>query len=162
MNREFISYEEALALKELGFDEPCFTKFESYFDKTKLAAILSTFSLQGPYENEYNGYDQKIINDTEKRWVFTGYKNSVKDHGKEILSAPIFSQAFRFFRENGFGIIEKPFYSSTDIPNITYAKDIIDWETGKVYKMQRQATYEEAELDCLRKLIEIYKAKKDE
>ena len=24
MNKEFITYEQALALKELGFDEPCF------------------------------------------------------------------------------------------------------------------------------------------
>ncbi len=24
MNKEFIPYEQALALKELGFDEPCF------------------------------------------------------------------------------------------------------------------------------------------
>jgi hypothetical protein len=37
MNKEFIPYEEALALKELGFDEPCFgyytdNKFEFFAD----------------------------------------------------------------------------------------------------------------------------------
>jgi hypothetical protein len=29
MTKEFVSYEEALALKELGFDEPCF----GYYDE---------------------------------------------------------------------------------------------------------------------------------
>jgi hypothetical protein len=28
MNREFIPYEQALALKELGFDEPCFAYYK--------------------------------------------------------------------------------------------------------------------------------------
>lgn len=30
MNKEFIPYEQALALKELGFDEPCFGWFTKY------------------------------------------------------------------------------------------------------------------------------------
>jgi hypothetical protein len=96
MEKEFVPYEQALALKKLGFDEPCFTRFENYFNKTKLYPILATLSLNTPYENEYNGYDQKIINDDTKRWFFTGYKNSVKDHGNDILSAPTFSQAFKW------------------------------------------------------------------
>ncbi len=29
MNKEFIPYEQALALKELGFDEPCFAWYVS-------------------------------------------------------------------------------------------------------------------------------------
>jgi hypothetical protein len=29
MKKEFISYEQALALKELGFDEPCFGYWKS-------------------------------------------------------------------------------------------------------------------------------------
>ena len=28
MEKEFVSYEQALALKELGFDEPCFGYYE--------------------------------------------------------------------------------------------------------------------------------------
>ena len=63
MKKEFIPYKLALELKELGFDEPCFTKFEDYFNKTKLYPIITTLSLNGPYENEYYGYDQKIINE---------------------------------------------------------------------------------------------------
>jgi hypothetical protein len=148
MEREFIPYEQALALKELGFDEPCFTKFEDYFNKTKLHPILATLHLNTPYENEYNGYDQKIINDSSKRWVFTGYKNSVKDHNNDILSAPLYQQAFRWFREKY---------------NLYFPINLDDcgqyyFEVNKEYDVCRN-TYEEAELACLKKLIEIINKK---
>ena len=32
MEKEFITYEQALALKELGFDEPCFGRFKDSLD----------------------------------------------------------------------------------------------------------------------------------
>ena len=38
MNKEFISYEQAVALKELGFYERCFTR---YYESGKLADSLS-------------------------------------------------------------------------------------------------------------------------
>jgi hypothetical protein len=38
MENEFVSYTQALALKELGFDEPCFTR---YYESSKLADSLS-------------------------------------------------------------------------------------------------------------------------
>ena len=38
MNKEFISYEQAVALKELGFDERCFTR---NYESGKLADSLS-------------------------------------------------------------------------------------------------------------------------
>jgi hypothetical protein len=38
MKKEFCTYEQALALKELGFDEPCFTR---YYESGKLADSLS-------------------------------------------------------------------------------------------------------------------------
>ena len=30
MNKEFIPYEQALELKELGFDEPCFSNLQEF------------------------------------------------------------------------------------------------------------------------------------
>ena len=38
MNKEFVTYEQALALKELGFDERCFSR---YYESGKLADSLS-------------------------------------------------------------------------------------------------------------------------
>jgi hypothetical protein len=151
MEKEFIPYEQALALKELGFDEPCFTKFEDYFHKTKLHPILVTLSLNGPYEYEYNGYEQKIINDDTKRWFFTGYKNSVKDHNNDILSAPTYQQAFRWFREK---------YELSG--NIDCCDKLCEWniKSSKLEKSifsSKIQSYEEAELACLKKLIEIVK-----
>jgi hypothetical protein len=157
MEKEFIPYTLAVELKELGFDEPCFTKFEDCFNKTKLYPIIVTLHLNTPYENEYNGYDQKIINDSSKRWFFTGYKNSVKDHNNDILSAPTFSQAFRWFREKyEYDSDIRPFYRGGYAPHIYNSPSDI-WNDGKDYVFK---TYEEAELECLKKLIEIVKEQK--
>jgi hypothetical protein len=162
MNKDFVPYKESLELKELGFDEPCFTKFEDYFNKTKLHPILATLHLNTPYENEYNGYDQKIINDQSKRWFFTGYKNSVKDHNNDILSAPTFSQAFRFFRENYklYSYIEPTiFVDDNSIVKYDYVILVDDNSPTEVYNNLPCDKFEEAELACLVTLIKIVKQK---
>ena len=73
MEKEFISYKMALALKEFGFDEPCFTYYYSIVGVIKNNIILDI----------YDGFT---------------YANTVKNEYEPIL-APTFSQAFRFFRE---------------------------------------------------------------
>ena len=71
MIKEFVNYEMALALKELGFDEPCFTY---YYNVTgKLRTNLSI-----DIDNDMNYMLNKKLG---------------------ITLAPTFSQAFRFFRE---------------------------------------------------------------
>ena len=115
IKKEFVSYEEALALKELGFDEPCFAV---YFNTTQQL------------------YFDKYINE------FT----------KDVRTlAPIFSQAFRWFDEHTdlMGFV---------VPSI---KDNhfdwlirIDWEE-EIECEEAYTSRIEAELACLRKLIEI-------
>jgi hypothetical protein len=108
MKKEFIPYEQALALKELGFDEPCFAT-HGYLDL---------------------------------------YIGSNDGH----IKAPTFSQGFRWFREkyNLFGHIEvegdNSFYWHIRNPE-------------QFISSQKSNTYEEAELECLKKLIEIIKQK---
>jgi hypothetical protein len=63
ITKEFIPYTEALSLKELGFDEPCF----------------------GLYHNDKTFYP-------------TQCKSHEQFHG-QICSAPLYQQAFRWFRE---------------------------------------------------------------
>jgi hypothetical protein len=70
MEKEFVSYEMGLALKELRFNEPCFTYY--YNDSGKLRTLISV--------DIYNG------------WTYFPNK-------KSITLAPTLSQAFRFFRE---------------------------------------------------------------
>ena len=160
MEKEFVPYDLAVKLKKLGFDEPCFTKFEDYFNKTKLHPILATLHLNTPYENEYNGYGQKIINDQSKRWFFTGYKNSVKDHNNDIVSAPTFSQAFRWFREelNYEVFLQK---QENLVSGKTYSFLIENDLEGIYERSLSKSSIDKAELACLTKLIEIVESKSE-
>ena len=70
MEKEFVSYEMALALKKFGFDEPCFTY----------------------YYNITGNLRTNISVNIDNGWTYLPNK-------KSITLAPTFSQAFRFFRE---------------------------------------------------------------
>jgi len=127
MIKEFIPYEPALELKELGFDEPCFGRYyykESY-----------------PMLNPNSG-------ETELVFEFGQY---IKQTEITIL-APLYQQAFRWFREKydvHLGICHT-MYGKFDC--WTNNGDLL--ENGKYCDFK---TYEEAELECLKKLIEIVK-----
>jgi hypothetical protein len=116
---EFVPYEIALALKELGFDEPCFT----YYKNDQLSDVL------------------ELVKNSEMENV----NNEVDDY----ISAPTFSQAFRFFREKYF----KMCFVYYDV-EYRFCFCIGYNDKTKGFK-----TYEEAELACLNKLIELVKNK---
>ena len=124
MEKEFIPYEQALALKELGFDEPCF----------------AIHSINLMTENE--DWELKIGG----VWKNQELVDSIK--------APTFSQAFRWFREkyklhNGI----YPYYDE-------YEFQIKDFRLPTSTPINGGLMpYEEAELECLKKLIEIVKTK---
>lgn len=139
--KEFIPYEQALALKELGFDEPCF----GYFNKT------------WSKENEL---------------LFPQYVGELENwnNTQHLCSAPTFSQAFRWFREkHGLRNSITDFIEDetgiewdyeiaiigTDIDERGNYKPLIDYSTDD--ETRKFKTYEEAELACLKKLIEIVK-----
>ena len=114
MEKEFIPYEQALALKELGFDEPCF----GYRD----------------------GCGHLMINSTPHC----------------VISAPTFSQAFRWFREN----YKLRGHVISDYDMFSYQiYGLIDNEFNLINGGSVNKEYEEAELECLKKLIEIVKEK---
>ncbi len=122
MKKEFIHYEQALALKELGFDEPFF------------------------------GYYVELRNPQEGILVIDKCENGI-----DGVLAPTFSQAFRWFREK-YGLVvdwshEKNYhvgsYIGICVKNINHKEPIFG-----IYE-----THEEAELDCLKKLISIVKNK---
>ena len=130
IENEFIPYKQALALKELGFDEPCLA---FYSPKEELHPVFQE-PLKGPYFN--NG---SFI---------------------ETLRAPLYQQAFRWFREKYvLDSIVQPTYSTK------YQYRVFNIETKSKVQVYRDymgkefKTYEEAELDCLKKLIEIVKNK---
>lgn len=130
MEKEFIPYEQALALEELGFDEDCFS---DYFSFNNVNQTLED--------------DIQLILNQESIDDYCEENNLYPFH---ICSAPLYQQAFRWFRENydyDFGIGK--IYNG----NSKYHYHInLQWEYF-------EGSYEEAELECLKKLIEIVKVK---
>jgi hypothetical protein len=125
MEKEFIPYELALALKELGFDEPCCSMFMKDILKTRCYCQNSEFN---------------------------------EPHQKIFISAPTYSQAFRFFREkydlriwieSNHRVLKFEYVIATTNPNF------IDKQFNDLLSYR---THEEAELECLKKLIEISKS----
>ncbi len=128
MNKEFVTYEQALALKELRFNEDTICVYNSYFH---LKGCI-TSSIDGDYVK--------------------------RDKWDDRLAAPTYSQAFRWFREKleveSFVrykyelAVKSGYYFKIDHPKIF---NFMDYDS-KTYK-----THPEAESACLDKLIEISK-----
>jgi hypothetical protein len=131
MTKEFVPYELALKLKELGFNEPC---FGYYF-------TLNGTDWKFADNHEYFEIDDQLVIGTN----FT-------------LLAPLFQQAFRWFRENGFLI---DFSSHDKDTHDFYIKWGVFEQRGSILS-DAYNTYEEAELACLDKLIEIVDLKQQE
>jgi len=126
-NKDFVGYEEALGLKEIGFDEPCFGRYN-------------------------NNDDYLLIAYTEKYIISNGV-----DRSEFFTLAPLYSQAFRWFREK-YGYHFQPFVDD----NQTFGYLITHFtDEGRIDKPIKRGfkTPEEAELVCLRQLIEILKEK---
>jgi hypothetical protein len=142
MKQEFIPpQEQALALKELGFDEPCFMSYRGKFDlyRNGMGGYLSEMTME-----RNSDLDKYEINKTEQYWI----------------SAPTFSQCFRWVREkHDLDSFVKHLYKSTIKVGYYFG---IDEYKGVKFQMDFDVwynTYEEAELECLKKLIEIVKKK---
>ena len=133
MKKEFIPFDLSLRLKELGFDEPCFGFYK-----------LGNINIY--YGTILQGQNHKFRNNTQLNFY---------GDLKEKISAPTYSQAFRWFRE-------KYSYQSFISPSneLTYlAYDFTLKGFDGYFKSKQFKTYEEAELACLEKLIEIVEQK---
>jgi hypothetical protein len=138
MSNEFVSYEIALKLKELGFDEPCFTYYY------ELTSNLRT----------HLGVD---INNA---WTYSGNKKL------GFTLAPLYQQVFRWFREqfNWQSSIEAT--NDQHSHQLGYNYFIWNNKTGEEYHTMPKdrpsgdfkfTTYEEAQLECIKDLISIIK-----
>ena len=125
MKNEFIPYEQALAMKELGFNKPCF--------------------------GYYSGGENYISEEGK-----TNSSCNKPDMRGKYCTAPTYRQAFRWFREkHKLDSTVQPTYSTKYQYRMFHIEvktkvQIYGAHMGKEFK-----TYEEAELACLDKLIEI-------
>jgi hypothetical protein len=86
---------------------------------------------------------------------------------EHIIATPTFSQAFRWFREN-YNLFHEINVDKTTEPKFAYT--IIEYELAKFFEGFKEDVlaeylyykYEEAELACLDKLIEIVKLTKQQ
>ena len=133
MTKEFVPYKLALALKELGFDEPCF----------------AIHSINLMTENE----------DWELR-IGGVWKNQEL---VDSIKAPTFSQEFRWFREKYKLYPEIGLHDREDEKTWRLTISILGYYelayNQNVGKEPYYKTYEETESACLIKLIEIVKTK---
>ena len=110
MNKEFVSYEQAVALKELGFNEPCMA---IYYSKDK------SFSW---HHHKDHTNDEPAL-----------------DSGEFNISAPTYSAAFRWFREkHGLVGLVTTFNSKNNFRYAVYA-EYIGTEDYKTYEEAEQA-----------------------
>jgi hypothetical protein len=149
MEKEFVPYEQALALKELGFNEPFLGRFYTK-SKSKMFGL------------DEKGRHYPITNTSKK--LYTLGEHFVLN-GDNAITAPLYQQAFRWFREKygisvsisinweeGIGKDSSYGKYSCSLEHKSYDESI--GEFIGVFKR-----YEEAELACLKKLIEIVKEK---
>jgi hypothetical protein len=126
MKNEFVTYEQALALKELGFDEPCLAKHDL---KHILLRVEECKNQENAQEFDY-------------------------------ILAPLYQQAFRWFREK-HSLIAYPVWRIDNTWDMNIQKlDNNGLLSGQsTLAIIKKPTYEEAEQACLDKLIEICKNK---
>ena len=130
MKNEFIPYEQALALKELGFDESC----------------IGWYNPQVNYEDEIKEVT------TDRYWAF-----HLTGEWENFKPAPLYQQAFRWFREkhDKYGVVNIDLSNNLKDKIFVY---MVEDKLGYIIdRSEEYNTYEEAEQACLDKLIEICK-----
>jgi hypothetical protein len=130
---EFIPYTQALELKQLGFNEPCWAWYNIPDEDVRYCYSEG----RSPITNIQEEWDAKI-------------------DGKPVenIGLPTFSQAFKFIREkyNLIGLVEGGYDNGKNI--FTY----VIWEGFKdIITDDYFETPEEAELNCLNELIKMVK-----
>jgi hypothetical protein len=134
VQKEFIPYELALALKQLGFDEPCIAWYA---------------------ENK----ELQIAPDTYKKWSSKACNNSniISVFNSDCITAPTYSQAFRWFREK-YGLYPDIHRIGAGGKFLACIENLITGNSLEMV-MDEPVDYEESELASLKKLIEIVKNK---
>ena len=133
MEKQFVTYEIALALKELKFNEPCIAKYCRYNSSDNIELFPQS-------QNFFQGDGFEYCKNSE-------YKK------EEKIAAPLWQQAIDWFREeHDNNIIIMPcFIPSNEIKYYIF-KGKLKWDWNELYN-----TYEEAREQSILKAIELIK-----
>ena len=135
MENEFVTYEQALSLKELGFNEKCL----DFYDDNK--------ELFYNHENKEKIHIGDSVKAPLKQQVFRWFREK---YSLEIILCPdCFNEPSKLLREYKIISIDKSI--------------ILDQCTDQKHWIRKGCfvSYEEAESACIDKLIEIVKQQKD-
>jgi hypothetical protein len=132
MKNEFVTYELALRMKALDYDEPCFAYF------------LNSILQYPAWEKDYSYFNEMSdINSNFKKYVH--------------VLAPTWQSAFRWFRkEHNLKSFIQPIPDDVDTYMFAYGTNVIEHDDLDYL------THEEAETACLEKLLEIVEQRNNE
>jgi hypothetical protein len=137
MKNEFVTYEHALKLKKLGFDEPTF----GYFVDGELRGVNLGYEELGGIEPYYQRFGFHTLNN-----------HHIDNPNKVVVTAPLKQQVFSWFREKGYyGEI----FVDDDKTFGYYITNFVP--LGRISHPLKRGylTYEESEEECIEKLIEL-------
>jgi hypothetical protein len=155
MEKEFVGYDQALKLKELGLDELCimaYFKYTSFSSSSKMK-----IELYRPLDRIY-GENYFFKNSSEE--FSDDNVRGLKDGDGAKCSAPTFHQVFRWFRlEHGLDITIAPTADYNGVTNGYYYEIMANELCKSKVEVESKSfkTHEEAELECLNELIDIIK-----
>lgn len=143
MDNLFAPFDKSVALKELGFDEPCM----GYY----------IYNVTGDYPPSFH-YHKPNVDCTRNPLCINSLHPSEKTTNAPRVSAPLYNQAFDWFRVNR----NLPSYIKTiwqsETNNYSFQWHIIqdgeDWNGS-----QHFGRWEEAQEECLTQLISIVKVR---
>jgi len=158
MNKEFVPYEQALALKELGFNEECFAHFVKHYDEIK--CILNSDDFDEWWTNNSDNLECKApLYQQAFRWL---YQKLSIENGTMLLDTETqqlllkelidkVSSKQETVKEDAkrafyFELVDKKAESNNTIDLNAYAKGVEDgviWQAKRLYSEEelREALY---------------------
>ena len=131
MKKESLNLQQSTAVKELGFNEPCFGFYNpnnKERDDSYVYGFEGGLPLHDWNDDEYN-----------------------------VISVPLKSQFFRWVRER-YGLRARNYRFMNLTRGFSEGFEIFMYEKDSIAKVE-SLTYEQAEDDCIDKIIEILKSK---
>jgi hypothetical protein len=158
MEKEFIPYELALRMKNLGFNEPCFGMYQK--NKKTWYCSKNNWITNFEVNPDPKTLDLHIKYSPKNVYLING---TYFLHSCSNFTAPLYQQAFRWFRAKYSICVEIHETTDWEEDNESWSFVIFKYKLGDndgmISSIIDYDTYEEAELECLTKLIELVESK---